>query len=172
MNPRLEDPVFGTLTFDSPMGGLDNWNKQEHLELIGGSIPLRIHAGRSGPFEEQRQAYRTFKQTERSLRAELQEALFDFYKDEREVYADICSDIEGYVEEFLPILQTSDEIWRLLDPLEWLILGPETAVGALDGSGGKCDTMLFWHGCWDIEHEFGAMFEGGKFLKVVGHGNL
>ena len=51
---------------------------------MGGAIPLNIQVGSDGPTEEQRQVYLTFKEAEADLKAELQEALFEFYKSERE----------------------------------------------------------------------------------------
>ncbi len=80
------------------------------------------------------------------------------------------TDIAGYVEECWPLLQTSDEIWGILDTLERL--RPEMGVGQSEESGAKCDTMLFWHGCGDVKHKFGALFKGDKLLSVAGPDNF
>lgn len=172
---QREDPVFGLLTFDPNIADSGTWSKQEHLPLMGGPIPLTIQIGNEGPTQEQRQVYLAFKENEAELKAELQEALFEFYKSEREdyalIYAEIC-DSSSQVEEFVPVLSNSDEIWDILDPLDWMILGPESWVGQQDVSGIKCDTVLSWHGCWDIEHEFIALIKGGKLIGIRAPGNF
>lgn len=149
---------------------LDRWLRSAHSEPCTPSMnrrfPLEINADEDGPTEKQRQAYLSFKQAEKSLRPDLQVALFEFYKIEREDYADICSDIEGYVEECLPVLHSSEEVWSLLTPLSCLITGPETDGEQYGQAGGHCDMMLSWHGCWDVEHEFSAIFEDGTFLGI------
>ena len=157
------DPVLGPMAFRAVEDGQGWWTKQDHLDLMGGLVPLEVYADANGPTEAQRQVYRTFKQAEKGLRAELQAALFAFYQIEREQYAAACGDIEGYVENFLPELQSSEEVWGILTPLSWLIVGPEI-VEWNEEADGECDSMLSWHGCWDAEHEFSALFEGGRFL--------
>ena len=169
---QIIDPVFGLLTFRTGVGAVDWWEKREPSKLIGAPVLLEIYAGSSGPTEEQRQVYLTLKQAEDSLRAELQEALYEFYKIEREAYADVCSDIEGYVEECLPLLQKSEETWGILTPLFWLIMGPETADVQAGEAGEKYDARLSWHGCWDVEHEFSALFRGGRFLGIDALGSF
>ena len=157
------DPVLGPLTVRAVEDGQGWRMKQEHLDLMGGPVSLEVYADANGPTEAHRQVYRTFKRAEKSLRAELQEALFAFYQIEREQYADARGDIEGYVEDFLPELHSSEEVWGILTPLSWVILGPETAERHEEADG-ECDSMLSWHGCWDVEHEFSALFDGGRFL--------
>ena len=158
------DLVFGPLAFRAVENGQGWWTKQEHLDLMGGPVPLEVYADANGPTEAHRQVYHTFKQVEKSLRAELQEALFAFYQIEREQYADACGDMEGYIENFLPVLGSSDEIWEILTPLSWTIFGPEDYNGQFGEADAGCSMMLSWHGCWDIEHAFSALFEEGRFL--------
>ena len=113
----MEDSVFGTLEFIPGQwadGGDAHWEKSEWSELTNATIPLQIYADTNGPTEEQRQVYLNFRQASKSLRAELQEALFDFYQIEREnyvdVYAEICADAPlGLREEdFIPVLKASE----------------------------------------------------------------
>lgn len=170
--PQKIDPVFGLLTFHAGEGGIGWWVKEEHLDLMGGSVPLEVHAATNDPTEVERQIYLAFKQAEKGLRAELQAALYAFYLMQREQYAEFCGDIKGYVEEFLPELKRSEEVWGILTPLCWLILGPETALQPYDELDGECDTLLSWHGCWDIEHEFSAFFGGGRFLGIEALGTF
>ncbi len=163
---QIIDSVFGLLTFQSGAGAVGWWKKQEYLEVMDGPVPLEIHAEADGPMEEQRQVYQAFRQAGNNVKAEIQDALFEFYKIEREEYADICGDIEGYIEEFLPVLQNSDEIWNILTPLSWRIVGPESTFVQYEEANGEYDTKLSWHGSWDAEHEFSALFQGGRFLGV------
>ena len=175
MEIQREDSVFGLLTFNPASFESGTWTKQEHLSLMGGPIPLTIQIGNEGPAQEQRQAYLMLNKAEANLKAELQEALFEFYKSEREIYADIYEDIcddPSQAEEFVPVLSNPEEIWGILDPLQWMILGPESWVGQQDVSGIQCDTVLSWHGCWDIEHEFIALVKGGKLIGIRGPGNF
>lgn len=138
---QIIDPVLGSLAFRAVEDGQGWWTKQEHLDLMGGPVPLEVYADASGPTEAQRLVYRTFKRAEKTLRAELQEALFAFYQIEREQYADACGDIEGYVEDFLPELQSSEEVWGILTPLSWLIVGTEIAERHEEADG-ECDSVL------------------------------
>lgn len=175
MTLQREDPVFGLLTFDPTVADSGAWGKQEQLQMIGGNISLSIQVGSGGPTQEQRQVYLTFRGSGSDTKAELQEALFEFYKSEREIYAPIYDEIcdePSQVEEFVPELTSSEGIWKLLTPDHWLILGPESWVGQEDVSGIKCDTAIFWHGCWDIEHEFGALFKDGRLIGIRGLGNF
>ena len=166
------DPVLGLLAFRASEDGKGWWMKQDHLDLMGGPVSLEIDGDADGPMEAQRQVYRTFKQVEKSLHAELQETLFAFYATQREQYADFCGDIEGYVENFLPVLESSDEVWEILTPLSWSIIGPGNYNGQFGEADAGCDMMLSWHGCWDIEHEFSALFEGGRFLGIEALGTF
>jgi hypothetical protein len=75
------------------------------------------------------------------------------------VYANACGDIEGYFEWGIPELQAPDQIWGRLTPLSWLIVGPET-------EDDSCDVMLSWLGSWDVEHEFSALFQDGRFVGI------
>jgi len=160
------DPVLGPLAFRAVENGQGWWTRQEHLDLMGGTVPLEVHAATGDPTEVERQIYRTFKQAEKGLRAELQAALYAFYQIQRKQYADACGDIEGYIDNFLPELQRPEEVWGILTPLSWLILGPKTAFYQYDELDGECEVLLSWHGCWDIEHEFSALFGGGRFLGI------
>lgn len=165
----MEDAVFGSLNFvpGKESGGSDAyWEKSEYANLFSADILLQVYAGMEGPSEEQQQVYSTFKQAEKRLRAELQEALFDFYQIEREnyadVYADICADASlGLREEdFIPVLGTSDQIWSLLKPDSWVI----------EEAREDRDMVIYWHGCWDIEHGFSTLFKGGRLLGVEAMG--
>ena len=161
------DPIIGPLTLQGVYGGTGCWwKKLEPLALIGGPAPLEVHAELEGPTEEQRQVYLTLSKAGEGLRAELQEALYAFYKIEREAYAEVCADIEGYVEKCLPILRSSDEVWGILTPLLWSIEQPEIADEQTGEVAEEYDARLFWHGCWDVEHEFSALFRGGRLLGI------
>ncbi len=166
---QIVDPIFGTLVFaphyhDVSVG---YWKKQDYLELMGGLIPLNIKAGTNGPTEDQRQAYLALKRVDASLRSRLQEATLQFYQTQREIYADgyaaIC-DNDAEVEEFVPILAKPEDVWGILIPNSWTILGTESADYLFETLSIRCDTMLSWHGCWDIEHGFDMIFQGDKFL--------
>ena len=167
----MEDVVFGTLEFfpgTEPYDGDAHWEKSEYLELLNATIPLRVYADVDGPLEKQRQVYLTFRQAEKNLRAELQEALFKFYQIEREnyvdVYAEICEDTSLGLseEEFIPMLETSDQIWRILTPYFWII----------DEDNEKHDMTLSWHGSWDVEHEFSTHFKDTKLLGIEAMGGV
>ena len=170
------DPIIGPLTFQGVHGGAGWWKKLEPLALIGGPVLLEVHADLSGPTKEQRQVYLSLSRPGEGLRTELQKALYVFYKIQREAYADACADIEGYVEDFLPVLQSSAEVWGILSPLSWSIVGPETADDQAEEAGekydAKYDAMLSWYGCWDEEHEFSALFRGGRFLGIEALGSF
>jgi len=168
---QIVDPAFGTLIFKPYNVAVGDWKKQDHLELLGSLIPLEIEGSADGPTEDQRQTYLAFKRADRGLRAELQEALFQFYQIQREqyadVYAEICSrDPEFSEEDFIPILAKPEDIWGILTPDSWTILGAESADYHFKVLGSRCDVRLSWHGCWDTEHEFSAFYEGDKLLGI------
>jgi len=168
---ELNDPVIGRLEY-SPNGDMPHWIKEEYLDCIGAAITLNIQAGIAGPSEQQRQVYSTFKTKQKSMKLELQEALFEFYKGEREAYAAGWDDSDDYFRECLPMLGSSDQIWALLDPQGWNILGPDSSTCTFDKPEERCDMAIFWHGCWDIEHEFCALFKNGKLQNIAGPGNF
>ena len=166
----MEEAVFGALAFVPGNGsdGIAYWEKPEYTGLFDTTIPLRIYAGTQGPTAAQQQAYSAFRQAEKKLRAELQEALFDFYQSEREVYADIYADICADAslglgeEDFVPVLETSDQIWKILMPDSWVI-ETETEEHAI---------VIYCHGCWDIEHGFSILFKEGQLLGIEAMGGI
>ena len=166
----MEDAVFGTLTFVLGNGpyGAAHWEKSEYVELFDATVPLRVYAGADGPTATQQQAYSLFRQAEKKLRVELQEALFQFYQIEREVYADIYADICADAslglseEQFVPVLETSDRIWKILTLDSWSI--EEDREGR--------DMIFDCHGSWDIEHGFSILFKEGKLLGVEAMGGI
>ena len=166
----MEDAVFGTLTFVLGNGpyGAAHWEKSEYVELFDATVPLRIYAGADGPTATQQQAYSLFRQAEKRLRSDLQEALFKFYQIEREnyvdVYAEICADASlGLREEdFIPVLETSDRIWDILKPYTLLIHGNDE----------EYDIAIYWHGSWDVEHEFSTLFKDAKLLGIESMGGI
>lgn len=167
----MEDAVFGALEFfpgQGPDGDNAYWEKPQYLELLKATVPLQIHAGIDGPAEEQRQVYTAFRQAEKRLRAELQEAIFKFYQIEREyyvdVYAEICADafLGLREEDFIPVLETSDRIWDILTPYTLLI----------HGDNEEYDMAIYWHGSWDVEHEFSTLFKDAKLLGIEAMGGI
>jgi len=166
----MEDAVFGMLTFvpKNWSGGVAYWEKPYFLGLFNAAIPLRIYADDCGPTEAQRQVYLTFQQAEKTLKPELQSALFEFYQSEREVYAavyaDICADdsLGLSEEEFVPVLKTSAEIWKILTPDSWVI----------DEARENRDTVIYCHGCWDIEHGFSILFNEGRLVGIESVGGI
>ena len=164
----IDDPVIGPLTFEDY--GLPTWTREDSLDILGGSIRLDIGADSQGPTELQRQVYITCKQMPMSVRDELQEAIFEFYKVEREAYAEVCGDIEGYVEEFLPVLEESSSIWGIIQPNYWRIMGPEPSDDGTIEVSDRYDATISWNGCWDVEHEFCALLKDGKLVSIEGPG--
>jgi hypothetical protein len=167
---EINDPAIGHLTFERH--GIDAWVKSEHLDLIGTETPLSIQVDENGPTEQQRQVYLSLKNASADMRSELQEALFVFYKEQREIYAEVYEEMEVDVEEFVPTLTSSNQIWSILEPLDWCILGPESSVCMFEEPKDRCDTAIFWHGCWDIEHEFGALYKDGRLQRIAAPGDF
>jgi len=173
MITEIDDPVIGKLTFDEYADeNVLHWTRLEPLDLIGSDVSLIVQTDADGPTEHQRQVYLSLKSATAEMRAELQEALFEFYKVQRELYADACDDIEGYVEESLPVLESSDQIWGILDLLAWYIICPDSSIDMFGPSEDRCDSAIFWHGYWDIEHEFGVLFKDGKLQRIAGVGDF
>jgi hypothetical protein len=167
---EMDDPIIGHLTFERRE--MDHWVKSDRLDLIGADIPLSIQSDENGPNEQQRQKYLSLKHAPADMRSELQDALFAFYKEQRELYASANADSEEYIEECLPILTSSDQIWAILEPADWYILGPDSSICMFDVPEDRCDTAIFWYGCWDIEHEFGALYKDGRLQRVAAPGDF
>ena len=165
MTMQIEDPVFGSLTFTD--GEVGTWGKPEYLASLNATVPLQIEADKSGPTEKQRKVYLIFQQSQERLREDLQRALFAFYQSEREAYIEVMDDgdLDFYIRECAPIIEQSDEIWSLLTPYFWYI---EKDADEENGH----DTSFYWHGSWDVEHEFCAQFKEGKLLGIEGMGEM
>ena len=144
------DPFFGKLTFDVIwIGSID-------VPPLG-EIEVTISGGVQGdlPTEEQRKAVSDLIHAMTRLLPTIYEALFIYYRDNREVYVPLAIDVD----EEAPELASVDEIHRVLEGPPWLFVD-------CHGQGESPSLILAWGATFDDEHGIRVELINGEICDV------
>ena len=87
--PRIEDPVFGALTYEPPW-----WRGKVQFRPCASEVAIDIEADAQGPIEPQRSRYRELDERYQGLLPLIGAALWDLY---RPVRAELEGDREAHL---------------------------------------------------------------------------
>jgi hypothetical protein len=145
---KLQDPVFGKLTWDTLWSG--------RVEVPGfGRLPVTVdadtepYAVATPPGEEHREALTKFLAAAEKLRPKIEKANFDYFKRVRDIYAEGGGDV--------PDVRKAADLWDELS-------SPELHVPVQDGKSWRVE--MTWNCSWDEEHGHAVYIEGGKVVNV------
>ncbi len=107
--------------------------------------------------DRQRSAFSRFYENQEALKPRLEDAIFTYYNTMQDVFR------EGYdpdfVDEDIPRLEESGEIWGLMSDLQVFI--PKQAEGAAPWC-----IVLLWECTWEMEHGLGVRLLNGEVDEV------
>ncbi|MEO7714835.1 MAG: hypothetical protein ABIY70_01420 [Capsulimonas sp.] len=155
----LNDPVFGAI-----VGEDGYWEKQDLVPFLGYDVDVSITCGSAAePDDAQRARFLQFLEKRDQLKAELEEAIFNYYQEVYENYQVIWDEVdENAAEKNAPTLTSSEAIWTLIEPSAIGVLPQDpTSVGDSDA-----DFDIQWGTSWDVEHSLLVSFQDWKILSV------
>ena len=145
---KLDDPVFGSLTWDTFWEGT--------VDVPGfGKLPVTVetdvetYAVATPPAAEHRRAMTNFLAAAATLRPKIEKANFEYFQRVRDNYA------EGHGK--VPDVRKPADLWKELS-------SPALHVPAQDGKAWRVE--MTWECSWDDEHGRAVYIEGGKVVNV------
>ena len=161
-NNRIHDDVFGELNYwpgdDEDKG---SWNKEEHFSLLGQKTRISLEAiPAQGPTQRQAQTYLGFKERQISLKAELQDALFEFYQEVRPSWLRFKT---AENEDEIPLLSSSEQIWKLLTPR--VLIFPLRPSAIVAGENDE-DLVIQWETTWYFDGQLNVSYRDWEIISI------